>query len=190
MAAIEDAGMVIEWHRDGCSRRRRSRMSRGGVAPTKAAVGWVFLDHRRHDGYTIRWRRGDTVAHVLRGQQVGNHGMAEVLAPSRYRRLAGPTLPKSACLANGGCVSSEACLRRKPLTVVPAAWPSLVRRKGTGPAVVGSAAAAGSTAAGVAGAGSAGGEHPQQVKAGYARALGVGSTRVAAVDAGETCGQQ
>ncbi len=54
-------------------------MRRGGAAPTTAVVGWVFLDRRRHDGYTIRWRRGDTVAHVLSGQQVGNHGMAEVL---------------------------------------------------------------------------------------------------------------
>jgi DNA invertase Pin-like site-specific DNA recombinase len=32
--------------------------SRGGAAPTTAPVGWVFLDRHRHDGYTIRWRRG------------------------------------------------------------------------------------------------------------------------------------
>ncbi|MGH3922023.1 MAG: hypothetical protein ACRDTT_03990 [Pseudonocardiaceae bacterium] len=68
-------------------------MSRGGAAPTTAAVGWVFLDRRRHDGYTILWRRGDAVAHALSGQQVGSHGMAEVLdtipvSPSGWTDLA------------------------------------------------------------------------------------------------------
>ena len=48
-------------------------MTRGGV------VGWVFLDRDRHDGYTIRWRRGDSIAHVLSGRQVGDHGMFEVM---------------------------------------------------------------------------------------------------------------
>lgn len=53
--------------------------SRGGATPTTAPVGWVFLDRHRHDGYTIRWRRGDAVAYVLAGKQVGEHGMSEVL---------------------------------------------------------------------------------------------------------------
>jgi len=39
----------------------------------------VFLDRHRHDGYTIRWRRGDAVAYVLSGKKLGDHGMAEVL---------------------------------------------------------------------------------------------------------------
>ncbi|HEU0090374.1 MAG TPA: hypothetical protein VFQ77_22405 [Pseudonocardiaceae bacterium] len=50
-------------------------MSRGGAVPKVAPVGWVFLD-----GYTVRWRRGDPVAHVLAGQQVGSHGSAGVLS--------------------------------------------------------------------------------------------------------------
>lgn len=54
-------------------------MTRGGVVPKAAPVGWVFLDRHRHDGYTIRWRRGDRVAYVLSGQRVGDHGMADVL---------------------------------------------------------------------------------------------------------------
>jgi hypothetical protein len=42
---------------------------------------------------TIRWRRGDVVAHILSGQHVGNHGMAEVLdtisvSPSGWTDLA------------------------------------------------------------------------------------------------------
>jgi hypothetical protein len=54
-------------------------MITGGAVPKAAPVGWVFLDRHRHDGYTIRWRRGDAVAHVLSGKQVGNHGMTEML---------------------------------------------------------------------------------------------------------------
>lgn len=67
--------------------------SRGAATRTTAVVGWVFLDRHRHDGYTIRWRRGDAVAYVLRGQQVGSHGMTEVVAtvsvsPSGWTDLA------------------------------------------------------------------------------------------------------
>lgn len=40
-----------------------------------APVGWVLLP----EGYTIRWRRGDRVAHALRGDQMDNHGMAGVV---------------------------------------------------------------------------------------------------------------
>lgn len=53
--------------------------SRGGAEPSTPLTGWVFLDRHRHDGYTIRWRRGDRVASVLSGQRVGDHGMADVL---------------------------------------------------------------------------------------------------------------
>ena len=53
--------------------------SRGGATPTTAPVGWVFLDRHRQDGITIRWRRGEPVAYVLDGKQVGDHGMSEVL---------------------------------------------------------------------------------------------------------------
>ncbi len=52
---------------------------RGGATPAVAPVGWVFLDRHREDGFTIRWRRDDAVAYVLDGEQVGSHGMAEVL---------------------------------------------------------------------------------------------------------------
>lgn len=38
-------------------------------------MGWVHLDA----GYTIRWRRGDPVACVFRGEQMDNHGKAGVL---------------------------------------------------------------------------------------------------------------
>ncbi len=52
-------------------------------------VGWVYLDV----GYTVRWRRGDPVAHVLYGQQMDNHGTAGVVdtipvAPSGWTDLA------------------------------------------------------------------------------------------------------
>jgi hypothetical protein len=68
-------------------------MSGGGAAPTTALVGWVFLDRYRHDGYTVRWRRGDPVAHVLAGHQIGNLGMVDVLdavpvSPSGWTDLA------------------------------------------------------------------------------------------------------
>jgi len=54
-------------------------MTKGGAVPKPAPVGWVFLDRHRHDGYTIRWRRGDAVAYVLSGKKLGDHGMADVL---------------------------------------------------------------------------------------------------------------
>lgn len=50
-------------------------MSRSGTA---APVGWAFLDYR-HDGFTVRWKRGDTVAYVLAGQRFGDHGMVDVV---------------------------------------------------------------------------------------------------------------
>jgi hypothetical protein len=64
-------------------------MSRGGARPSTAPVGWVYLEGR----YTIRWRRGDPVAYVLGGGQMGDHGMAGVLdtipvSPSAWTDLA------------------------------------------------------------------------------------------------------
>ncbi|MGH4014073.1 MAG: hypothetical protein ACRDSL_09125 [Pseudonocardiaceae bacterium] len=32
----------------------------------------MFLDRHRHDGITIRWRRGESVAYVLDGQRIGD----------------------------------------------------------------------------------------------------------------------
>jgi hypothetical protein len=64
-------------------------MNRGGAMPKTAPVGWVHLP----EGYTIRWRRGDPVAHVLRGQRTEHHGMAGVVdsiavSPSGWTDLA------------------------------------------------------------------------------------------------------
>jgi hypothetical protein len=53
-------------------------MNPGGATPKTSPVGWVYLCHRHH-GYTIRWRRGDSVAYVLTGKRLGNHGMTEVI---------------------------------------------------------------------------------------------------------------
>lgn len=50
-------------------------MNRARVVSKASPVGWVFLDA----GYTVRWRRGDPVAHVLTGRQMDNHGAAGVL---------------------------------------------------------------------------------------------------------------
>ena len=68
-------------------------MSRGGATPKTAPVGWVFLDRHRHDGYTIRWQRGDSVAYVLAGRQMFSYQMADVLhtipvAPAGWTDLA------------------------------------------------------------------------------------------------------
>ena len=52
---------------------------KGGFAPSTAPTGWVFLDRHNAIGFTIRWKRGDQVAYVLRGQRLGDHGMADVL---------------------------------------------------------------------------------------------------------------
>jgi hypothetical protein len=68
-------------------------MTQGRAVPKIAPVGWVFLDRHRHDGYTIRWRRGDAVAYVLSGKKLGDHGMIDVLdtipvAPTGWTDLA------------------------------------------------------------------------------------------------------
>ena len=53
---------------DGTLRPR----SQGGATPKAAPVAWVFLDRHRHEGVTIRWRRGEPVAYVLHGQRIGD----------------------------------------------------------------------------------------------------------------------
>lgn len=57
--------------------------SKGGAAPQSPLVGWVFIDRHRYDGYTVRWKRGDPVAYVLSGKQIGNHTMSNILATIR-----------------------------------------------------------------------------------------------------------
>lgn len=47
----------------------------GGARPKTLPTGWVFFDRHRNDGFTIRWRRGDHEAYVLRGNTVGNWSM-------------------------------------------------------------------------------------------------------------------
>lgn len=37
------------------------------------------IDRHRHDGCTIRWRRGDPVAYVLGGKRIGDYGITEVV---------------------------------------------------------------------------------------------------------------
>jgi hypothetical protein len=54
-------------------------MSPGGAAPRTAPVSWVYLARHRHDGYTIRWQRGDPVASALTGNRLDDHGITEVL---------------------------------------------------------------------------------------------------------------
>lgn len=67
--------------------------SRGGFTPSTAPTGWVFLKRHRPEGITIRWKRGDSVAYVLEGQRIGDHGMSGVLGtipvlPSGWTDLA------------------------------------------------------------------------------------------------------
>ena len=50
-------------------------VTRGGAVPKTLPVGWVLLD----GDYTIRWRRGEPVAHLLEGAQVGSHGLVGVV---------------------------------------------------------------------------------------------------------------
>lgn len=38
---------------------------RGRPVSQSAPIGWVYLE----DGFTIRWRRGDTLAYVFSGEQ-------------------------------------------------------------------------------------------------------------------------
>jgi hypothetical protein len=54
-------------------------VSGGRATPKAAPVGWVFTDRHRHDGFTIRWRRGDPVAYILPGNRLGDHSTTNVL---------------------------------------------------------------------------------------------------------------
>jgi hypothetical protein len=68
-------------------------MTPGGAMPKTAPVSWVFLDRHRHDGYTIRCRRGDAVTYMLSGKKLGDHGMIDLLdtipvAPTGWTDLA------------------------------------------------------------------------------------------------------
>ncbi len=47
--------------------------------PSTSPVGWVFFGHQSHAGYTIRWRRGDSVAYILAGQQMFSHQTVHAL---------------------------------------------------------------------------------------------------------------
>lgn len=44
----------------------------GGAAPKTPPTGWVFVGCHRNGGVTVRWRRGDQEAYLLRGNQVGS----------------------------------------------------------------------------------------------------------------------
>jgi hypothetical protein len=82
-------------------------MTKSGTVPTTAPVGWVFLERHRHDGYTIRWRRGDTAAYVLSDKKLGDHGMADVLGTIQFYRLVGLIWLRFGCWGSGGCGSCE-----------------------------------------------------------------------------------
>lgn len=64
------------------------------TTPKTALVAWVFLNHLRREGITIRWRRGEPMAYVLHGHRIGDHTTtAEVLdtipvAPTGWTDLA------------------------------------------------------------------------------------------------------
>jgi hypothetical protein len=50
----------------------------GGFTSSTAPTAWAFFDRGRSPGFTIRWKRGDTVAYVLSGRR-DDHGMHDVL---------------------------------------------------------------------------------------------------------------
>jgi hypothetical protein len=51
-----------------------------GTSAHAAPIGWVHLRGGAHapEGYTIRWRRGETVAYVLVGKQLDSHAITGV----------------------------------------------------------------------------------------------------------------
>ncbi|MGH3885176.1 MAG: hypothetical protein ACRDSZ_01175 [Pseudonocardiaceae bacterium] len=53
---------------------------RRGSAPESPVVGWVYLDRHRAEVFTVRWKRGDSVAYVLSGKRLGDHSMTDVMA--------------------------------------------------------------------------------------------------------------
>lgn len=52
-----------------------------GVSAHAAPVAWLHLrgGAANPQGYTIRWRRGDSVAYVLVGKQLDSHAVTDVL---------------------------------------------------------------------------------------------------------------
>ncbi|MGH3927934.1 MAG: hypothetical protein ACRDTT_34580 [Pseudonocardiaceae bacterium] len=52
-----------------------------GAFTHAAPMGWVHLRGgvNNPEGYTIRWRRGDPVAHVLMGKQLDSHAITDVV---------------------------------------------------------------------------------------------------------------
>lgn len=80
-------------------------MTGGGQAPKTLPVGWVFFDprvsldprapsgYRYPEGFTLRWRRGESVAYVLHGRRIGDHTTDEgvlttiPVAPARWTDL-------------------------------------------------------------------------------------------------------
>jgi hypothetical protein len=50
----------------------------GGVTPRTAPTAWAYFGRGRSPGFTIRWKKGDTVAYVLSGRR-DDHGMHDLL---------------------------------------------------------------------------------------------------------------
>lgn len=52
-----------------------------GASAHAAPIGWVHLRGGAHapEGYTIRWRRGESVAYVLPGRQLSSHAVVDVV---------------------------------------------------------------------------------------------------------------
>jgi hypothetical protein len=101
--------------------------SRGGATPTTAPVGWVFLDRHRQDGITIRWRRGEAVAYVLDGKQIGDHGMSEVLDTIPVLPAGWTDLAEIRLLRRGGGSAQEIHEQRVDKTcIIVSASPSPV----------------------------------------------------------------
>ena len=66
--------------------------------PKTAPTGWAYLN----SDCTIRWQRGDREAYVLRGNQVGNWTIENVLGTIPVPVLAGRMSPTSSLLVRNG----------------------------------------------------------------------------------------
>ncbi len=73
----------------------------GGATPKAAPVGWVYLDA----GYTVRWRRGEPVAVVFRGDQMANHGNIGVLDTIAVPPSGWSDLAALRQVGSGGCAN-------------------------------------------------------------------------------------
>ena len=56
-----------------------NRVKRGGATPKTLPTGWVFFNRHLREGFTIRWKRGDREAYVLKGNTVGSWTMEGVI---------------------------------------------------------------------------------------------------------------